>query len=485
MEKLRARCYLRVSTDEQAMEGFSLSAQEEKCRQFIESQGWQYDGEYIDDGYSAKDLNRPAMQQMIRDIKEKQFDILVVYRLDRLVRSVVDLHHLVRLFDENGIKFKSVTEVFDTTSAMGRFFITLVSAMAQWERENLAERVRMGMERRAAEGKFNGSAVPYGYRLEGDKLVIEPGEAELVRRIFRMYKQYGMDTIANMLNAEGLKTRRGNNWDPNVIKYMLSNPIYFGRMVWGRKTRSKVITIDGAAPAIISEEEFQEAQRIMKKRLSMPARGKSATSDYIFAGILSCGYCGRKLYGSNRRGTYYYGCTNRYKNWKNCPMPRVNERAVIQEVFRVIDFVADNDEIEPEQEEKQDASIRRQELEKQLEVIKKRRKKRLMAFENSIITLEELRERNQEDAEKEEKILRELEELGTADEEGQPLDKETFLAYVQDLRQLWPQMDRRGQKKLIQTIFRDIVIVVAPNQPKYPGRHGLKKVNIVDYVLNT
>src|SRR5690606_33149002 len=84
MEVLRARSYLRVSTDEQAMEGFSLSAQEEKCRQFIESQGWQYDGEYIDDGYSAKDLNRPAMQQMIRDINEKQFDILVVYRLDRL-----------------------------------------------------------------------------------------------------------------------------------------------------------------------------------------------------------------------------------------------------------------------------------------------------------------------------------------------------------------------------------------------------------------
>jgi len=164
-------------------------------------------------------------------------------------------------------------------------------------------------------------------------------------------------------------------------------------------------------------------------------------------------------------------------------MPRVNERAVVQEVFRVIDFVADNDEIEPEQEEKQDASIRRQELEKQLEAIKKRRKKRLMAFENGIITLEELRERNREDAEIEEKILRELEELSGSDEAAH-LDKETFLAYVQDLRQLWPQLDRKGQKKLIQAIFRDIVIVEAPNQPKYPGRHGLKKVNIVDYALN-
>src|SRR5690606_21849801 len=175
-----------------------------------------------------------------------------------------------------------------------------------------------------------------------------------------------------------------------------------------------------------------------------------------------------------------------------------NERAVIQEVFRVIDFVANYDEIpQPEQEEKQDAAIRRQELEKQLEAIKKRRKKRLMAFENGIITLEELRERNREDAEIEEKILRELEELSGSDEEAH-LDKETFLAYVQDLRQLWPQLDRKGQKKLsrkmawisffcsflwpqldrkgqkklIQAIFRDIVIVEAPNQPKYPGRHG-------------
>jgi len=166
-------------------------------------------------------------------------------------------------------------------------------------------------------------------------------------------------------------------------------------------------------------------------------------------------------------------------------MPRVNERAVIQEVFRVIDFVADYDEIpQPEQEEKQDAAIRRQELEKQLEAIKKRRKKRLMAFEDGIITLEELRERNREDAEKEEKIHRELEELRAADEEGPPLDKETFMTYIQDLKQLWPQLNRKEQKKLIQAIFRDIAIVEAPNQPKFPGRHGLKKVNIVDYQLN-
>jgi site-specific DNA recombinase len=163
---MRAVAYLRVSTEEQASEGFSLVAQEERCKSFIKSQGWDLVKEpYIDDGYSAKNLERPAIQQLINDLKNNEFDVIVVYRLDRLVRSVLDLHHLLQLFDKHQVAFKSVTEVFDTTTAMGRFFITLVAAMAQWERENLAERVLMGMERRALEGKRNGGNAPYGYRM--------------------------------------------------------------------------------------------------------------------------------------------------------------------------------------------------------------------------------------------------------------------------------------------------------------------------------
>lgn len=115
---MKARIYIRVSTDEQAREGFSLAAQNERCLQFIESQGWDFTGEYRDDGYSAKSLDRPAMQQMIQDIKGKEFDVLVIYRLDRLVRSVVDLHTIINLMDDKGVSFKSVTEAFDTTTAM-------------------------------------------------------------------------------------------------------------------------------------------------------------------------------------------------------------------------------------------------------------------------------------------------------------------------------------------------------------------------------
>lgn len=457
---------MRVSTEEQATEGFSLAAQQERCHQFIESQGWEYDGEYIDDGHSAKNLNRPAMQQLIRDVKEKQFDILVVYRLDRLVRSVVDLHHLVQLFDEKGIMFKSVTEVFDTTNAMGRFFITLVGAMAQWERENLAERVRMGMERRASEGKFNGSAAPYGYRLEkSGQLVIDPDEAEIVRYIFHLYKRHGLFKIANILNEEGYKTRAGNDWQANSIRYILTNPIYTGRLQWGlQSNKTKAIIVDGAVEPIISEEEFEEAQRLMKKRNNMPARGKSMTNEYIFTGLLVCGHCNAKMYGfkrpvKNKPGQYSYAyrCTNRYRRWKECDMPQIDERVIAQEMLKTIEWVTNQDEVDPpEQKEKMDTAICRRELEKQLEAIKKRRKKWQMAFAEDVISLDDLRDRMREEAEKEAEIRKKLEEL-KEDIEDESLDKETFMVYIQDLKQLWPKLDRRAQKDLVNAIFREIV----------------------------
>src|SRR5690625_4514453 len=124
---MRTAIYVRVSTEEQSQEGYSISAQKERCTRFIESQpDWDLVKIYADPGYSAKDLKRPSMKQLIEDVEKDYFDVIVVYRLDRLVRSVLDLHHLLKLFEKNRVMFKSVIEVFDTTTAMGRFFITMV-----------------------------------------------------------------------------------------------------------------------------------------------------------------------------------------------------------------------------------------------------------------------------------------------------------------------------------------------------------------------
>src|SRR5690554_6076229 len=175
---MKARIYIRVSTEDQAKEGFSLSAQEEKCKQFIEFNDWTYDGVYKDDGFSGKDLKRPAIQQLLRDIKQREFDALVVYRLDRLTRSVVDLHYLLDLFDKHKVMFKSATEPYETTSAIGRLFVSIVGSLAQWERENMIERVKVAMEKRALEGKRNGANPPYGYKLVDGQLIPHPEEAK-------------------------------------------------------------------------------------------------------------------------------------------------------------------------------------------------------------------------------------------------------------------------------------------------------------------
>lgn len=145
---MKCIAYVRVSTEEQAKHGYSIAAQTEKLEAYCVSQGWDLVETVVDDGYSAKDMDRPYFQKMINRIKQGGIDVLLVYRLDRLTRSVLDLYNILQILDDHNCKFKSATEVYDTTNAMGRLFITLVAAIAQWERENLAERVKMGIEKR-------------------------------------------------------------------------------------------------------------------------------------------------------------------------------------------------------------------------------------------------------------------------------------------------------------------------------------------------
>ncbi|WP_052738057.1 recombinase family protein [Bacillus sp. SA1-12] len=148
---MRAALYIRVSTHEQ-VEGYSISAQKRQLAAYCESQGWEIANYYIEEGVSAKNTNRPELQRMLTHIREGLIDVVVVYKLDRLTRSVLDLYNLLQTFEKYNCKFKSSTEVYDTTSAVGRMFITLVASFAQFERERLGERVRMGMEQKAKEG---------------------------------------------------------------------------------------------------------------------------------------------------------------------------------------------------------------------------------------------------------------------------------------------------------------------------------------------
>ncbi|MCR6095408.1 recombinase family protein [Salipaludibacillus agaradhaerens] len=300
---MKCAIYVRVSTDEQVKEGFSIPAQKERLKAFCLSQGWDIVEEYIEEGWSAKNLDRPIMQRMLKDIKHKDIDIILVYRLDRLTRSVLDLYNLLQVFEKNDVSFKSATEVYDTSTAMGRLFITLVAALAQWERENLAERVKFGIEQMIDEGKKPGGHSPFGYQFDKHfNCTIIENEAAVVKKIFTWYANgYGYRTISNNLNYLKVKPRLAKEWNFNSVREILINDMYIGVYRWGSKV------LYDHHPPIISKALFDS----VRKRQSQKTTNSSRVGKNPLTGVLKCGTCeGYPIQGyyDKRDQKLYYRC---------------------------------------------------------------------------------------------------------------------------------------------------------------------------------
>jgi site-specific DNA recombinase len=463
---VKVAIYIRVSTEEQAKEGYSIDAQKQRLTEFVRSQGWEIYEFYIDDGYSAKDLERPNVQRMIKDIRSKKFDIVLVYRLDRLVRSVINLHELLQLFDKHDVKFKSATEMFDTTSAMGRFFITLVGAMAQWERENLAERVKMGMSQKHAEGGRNGAVAPFGYDLVDGQLIVNPIEAEIVKRIYTLYRQNnGALAIAKRFNREGVPKRETGRWNYNAVYYILTNPVYCGKVRWnyrkqrGQRTGEEII-VDGTHEPLITEEEFNEIQRMREERAR---EGKVVTSDYPFTGVLRCGRCGYAMVGGSRPRKNgrrrFYKCLGRF-SYGLCDMPIISEDSVetsFKQLLAMNEIEISKKLIEEEMNsDTPDSSKVTDDIEKELEAIKKRKRKWQDAFAGEAITLEELKELTAEDTKREEYLKQELERL---QEKGKSSISPEFLAKeLNSALPLWEENEDYSRKQFVNSVFEVISV---------------------------
>lgn len=294
---MKVAAYIRVSTDEQAEEGYSIPAQKNRLEAYVLSQGWEIVQWYVDEGESAKDLNRTELKRMLKAVEQNVFECVLVYRLDRLTRSVLDLYNLLNTFEKHDVKFKSATEVYDTTTAIGRLFLTLVAALAQWERENLGERVRMGMQQKAKEGKWTVSLPPLGYKSKDSMLEIHPQESLIIKEIYNLYVSgIGMWKIARELNERKIYTRNGTPWGYSSINYILNNPVYIGKTRYNyRVNQENYFEVEGIVPAIISEEEFNLVQKIMNSRKNVHPR--QATSKYLFSKVLKCSRCGSSMIG--------------------------------------------------------------------------------------------------------------------------------------------------------------------------------------------
>lgn len=230
MQEVRCAIYTRKSTDEGLEKEFNtLEAQRESGENYIRSQkhqGWVLvDKHYDDGGYSGGNMKRPALQELFADIQAGQIDMIVVYKIDRLTRSLIDFSKMVDLFDKHNCSFVSVTQNFNTSDSMGRLTLNMLLSFAQFEREIGSERVRDKQAASKKKGMWTGGVIPFGYQTVNKKLEIKPDEAEAVRFMFEMYVKYkSAMAVCKLLTESGYKSFRRD-----AVKRMLKNPLYMGK----------------------------------------------------------------------------------------------------------------------------------------------------------------------------------------------------------------------------------------------------------------
>ena len=306
-EKKVAGLYIRVSTEDQAREGFSLPEQEKRLRAMCEYKGYEIYKVYKDAGISAKTGNsRPGFEELLQDIRDKKCNTIVVLKLDRLTRSVFDWEKIIRFLEENDAYLDCANDDINTTNANGKMISRILTSVSQNEIERTSERTKFGMIGAIKEGHIPHKA-PFGYKHENKKLIPDEATKDQVIRIFNLYYQgNSYQTISNLYNKE--KVFGKTNWKDSTVLKIIENPIYKGDFIHGKRTKNPTYYEDVVEP-LISKELWEECQ-VQKKKNS---RNYKRNEDYLFLQKLKCPHCNRILAGKATRKKngsiyYYYYC---------------------------------------------------------------------------------------------------------------------------------------------------------------------------------
>lgn len=293
---LRCAIYTRKSTEEGLEQAFnSLDAQREACAAYIKSQvgeGWRLvDRHYDDGGFSGGTMDRPALQRLLADVEKSQIDVVVVYKIDRLTRSLVDFAKIVERFEKRNVSFVSVTQAFNTTTSMGRLTLNVLLSFAQFEREVTAERIRDKIAASRAKGIFMGGCPPIGYDARDRELVINEAEAKAVRMIFSRYTALGsIGKLCEELNESGIKTKAfvstrgraigGGDWHVGPLRHVLRNRVYIGEAVHKGKSYA------GEHRPIVARELFDKVQRLLTGSAKGWRRKRTIESSALLTGLI-------------------------------------------------------------------------------------------------------------------------------------------------------------------------------------------------------
>lgn len=290
IKRMVVAIYVRVSTLEQYKEGYSINEQIERLKKFCEAKGWIVYKVYIDGGYSGANMDRPGLQEMLRDSEAKLFDAVLVYKLDRLSRSQKDTLEIIEdILLPSNIEFVSMTENLDTSTPFGRAMIGILSVFAQLEREQIKERITLGLEGRAKEGKWTGAGnAPIGYDLaDNSMLKVNEYEAMQVREAFDLFLQrVPLLRITKIFNEKGYKHKYGD-WKFAALNQVLRRPVYCGLIKYKDKIH------EGIHDPIIDMGTYEKAQQIFEERNRHNIEYRNSFKyKYPLGGLLFCGHCG-------------------------------------------------------------------------------------------------------------------------------------------------------------------------------------------------
>ncbi len=433
--KKKVALYVRVSTEGQAEEGYSIEAQKKMLVAWCVSKGYESFEFYVDPGYSGSNLDRPAMTALIRDIEDSLISHVAVYKLDRLSRSQKDTLYLIEdVLGKNEVGFVSLTENMDTSTPIGRAMLGIISAFAQLERENIKIRTRMGMRERVKGGLWmGGGKIPFGYDYDPVKGVLVPNsDAETVRKIYDMFLSgYSPNSIANEL---GLK------YEKLVVQILK------------RKTNVGVITykgeeFEGGHEAIVDRETYERAMEEFEKR----KRGVQDSSPHLLAGLVFCGECGARMrYQKWGKKGYKLVCYSRQSSKPylvhdpHCKAEHVWADEVEDEVMRDLFTMA---------------------VESEGEVIPKKATPSSERLEKKLIRLYELWSEGddallsviEETKKKLEKLKREEEEKEKR--ERSRLERHKKAKKISGLSEIWDELEMREKRAIVRSVIDRIVII--------------------------
>ena len=452
----RAALYVRVSTLEQAQEGYSIGEQRERLIAYCKAHDWAIADIYVDGGYSGSNLKRPGVQKLMSETDK--FDVVLVYKLDRLSRSQRDTLYLIEeIFLPNSVDFVSMQESFDTSSPFGKAMIGLLAVFAQLEREQIKERTKMGRIARAKSGLYHGGCyVPIGYDYENGKLVVNPYEAEQIRKIFEWYiAGESLIGIANRLQEAGYKNRYGSWSSWSSIRNVLGNETYTGTIHF------EDVTVENAHEAIISKEQFATAQMVNAKRQDKYG-ATPFQSKYLLTGLMFCGKCGARYYRRDNGRYQYYTCYSRSKqikamvkdpncknrNWKAQELEDLIEKKVL-EVLRSPEMAAELAELNRAKQAEPD---RNSEIEKRVHEIDRQINKLMELYQRDDIPADVLGE-NVSKLYNEKKALQ---NSIVAKSDAPSFDLMQNL--ITDAAQIWDCADDTQKRHILQNLIRRIVL---------------------------